>query len=63
MRAAPTVRVNLIDPGRLRTALRARAYPGEKPESLPPPETVTEPFVDLAEPACTRHGELVVASA
>ena len=56
------IRVNLLDPGRLRTALRARAYPGEKPESLPPPESVTEAFVALAEAACTRHGELIVAS-
>jgi NAD(P)-dependent dehydrogenase (short-subunit alcohol dehydrogenase family) len=55
------IRVNLLDPGRLRTALRARAYPGEKPESLPPPESVTESFVALAEAACTRHGELIVA--
>jgi NAD(P)-dependent dehydrogenase (short-subunit alcohol dehydrogenase family) len=57
------IRVNLVDPGRLRTALRARAYPGEKPESLPAPESVTEAFVALAEPACTRHGELILASA
>lgn len=57
------IRVNLVDPGRLRTALRARAYPGEKPESLPAPESVTEAFVALAEPACARHGELILASA
>jgi NAD(P)-dependent dehydrogenase (short-subunit alcohol dehydrogenase family) len=56
------LRVNLIDPGRLRTALRARAYPGEKPESVPAPESVTDLFVALAEPACTRHGELIAAA-
>jgi NAD(P)-dependent dehydrogenase (short-subunit alcohol dehydrogenase family) len=60
--ANTNIRANLVDPGRLRTALRARAYPGEKPESLPAPESVTEVFVALAEPACTRHGELIVAS-
>jgi NAD(P)-dependent dehydrogenase (short-subunit alcohol dehydrogenase family) len=53
------VRVNLIDPGKLRTALRARAYPGEKPETVPAPETVTEIFVSLAEVACTRHGDRI----
>jgi NAD(P)-dependent dehydrogenase (short-subunit alcohol dehydrogenase family) len=56
------VRANLVDPGRLRTALRARAYPGEQPESLPPPESATEAFVALAEPACTFNGELIGAS-
>jgi len=60
--ASTKIRANLIDPGRLRTALRARAYPGEKPESLPAPESVAEAFVALAEPACARHGELIVAS-
>jgi len=56
------IRVNLVDPGRLRTALRARAFPGEKPESLPAPESVAAAFVALAEAACARHGELIVAS-
>lgn len=60
--ASTKIRANLIDPGRLRTALRARAYPGEKPESLPPPESVTEAFVALAEPSCIHHGALIVAS-
>jgi NAD(P)-dependent dehydrogenase (short-subunit alcohol dehydrogenase family) len=53
------VRVNLIDPGRLRTRLRARAFPGEKPESVPGPESATDAFVALAEAGCTRHGELI----
>jgi len=60
--ANTAIRVNLVDPGRLRTALRARAFPGEKPESVPLPESVAEAFVALAEPGCTRHGELVLAS-
>jgi NAD(P)-dependent dehydrogenase (short-subunit alcohol dehydrogenase family) len=59
--ASTKIRVNLVDPGRLRTALRARAYPGEKLESLPAPESVTEAFVMLAEPGCVRNGEIVAA--
>jgi len=63
--AAETVktnlRVNLIDPGRTRTAMRAKAYPGEDPATLPTPEAVTGLFVELAEPACTRHGERLSA--
>ncbi|MGH6926729.1 MAG: SDR family NAD(P)-dependent oxidoreductase [Dongiaceae bacterium] len=57
------MRVNLVDPGRLRTRLRARAFPGEKPESVPGPESVTEAFIALAEAGCMQHGELIEASA
>jgi len=53
------IRVNLVDPGVLSTRLRAHAYPGEKPEDNPAPETAVGPFLDLAEATCTRHGEIV----
>jgi NAD(P)-dependent dehydrogenase (short-subunit alcohol dehydrogenase family) len=57
------VRANLIDPGIVRTRLRARAFPGEDPARLPPPESVADAFLDLALPECTRNGEVVAASA
>ena len=57
--AKSNLRVNLIDPGRVRTAMRAKAYPGEAPETLPAPAEITDAFVELAAEACTRHGELV----
>src|ERR1700749_603200 len=44
------VRVNLLSPGPLRTAMRARAMPGEDPRSLQPPESVTPLSVDLLSP-------------
>ena len=53
------VRANLIDPGAVRTAMRAKAFPGEDPLSLPAPEAITETFVELAEAACTKNGEVV----
>ena len=56
------VRVNLLSPGVLRTRMRAQAFPGENPESLPPPDAVTGLFVELASPTCRRHGELVTFS-
>jgi NAD(P)-dependent dehydrogenase (short-subunit alcohol dehydrogenase family) len=56
------LRVNLVDPGPMRTRLRAGAYPGEDPQTVPPPESVTDLFVDLAEAGCTRHGEVVRAT-
>lgn len=55
------IRVNLLDPGVVRTRMRAEAFPGEDPQSLPPPESVAETFVELALPSCTRHGEIVQA--
>ncbi len=57
------VRANLIDPGIVRTRLRARAFPGENPEYLPPPESIAEAFIVLALPECTRNGEIVSAAA
>jgi NAD(P)-dependent dehydrogenase (short-subunit alcohol dehydrogenase family) len=52
------VRVNLINPGPTRTGMRAKAFPGEDPASLKPPEHVIETFVKLAEAACTDNGKL-----
>src|SRR3546814_706150 len=48
--AKTTMRANLVDPGVVRTAMRATAFPGEDPETLPHPDAVTDIFVDLAEP-------------
>lgn len=56
------VRANLIDPGPLRTRLRARAFPGEDPASLPTPDSVADYFVDLAASDCTRNGEVLTVS-
>ena len=42
------VKAHLIDPGALRTAMRAKAYPGEDPLTLPRPEQLTQTFIDLA---------------
>jgi len=53
------LRVNLIEPGPMRTRIRARAFPGEDPNTLPAPETRAEMFVDLAAPDCARSGEIV----
>lgn len=52
------VRANLVNPGPTRTGMRAKAFPGESPSSLKPPDHVTETFVKLAEPACSDNGRL-----
>ena len=54
------IRVNLIDPGATRTRLRESAYPGEDARAIKTPEAAAAPFVDLADPACARNGELVI---
>ena len=55
------LKVNLLDPGRVRTKMRAAAFPGEDANALPTPESITGTFVDLAAADCARHGELVKA--
>ena len=57
--AKTNVRVNLLDPGVVRTQMRAQAFPGEDPNTLKPPQDITEYFVELAETACRRNGEVV----
>jgi NAD(P)-dependent dehydrogenase (short-subunit alcohol dehydrogenase family) len=59
--AKSNLRVNLLDPGVVRTKLRAQGFPGEDPMSLRPPESIADRFVELAAPACTRHGEVISA--
>ncbi len=59
--AKSDLRVNLLDPGVVATKMRATAFPGEDPDTLPAPDTITDTFVALAETACTRHGEIVRA--
>ncbi len=55
------LRVNLVDPGIVRTRMRAEAMPGEDPMALAEADEITDVFVDLAEPACNRNGEVVSA--
>lgn len=48
---AAGIRVNVVDPGRMRTTMRRAAYPTEDPATLPPPESVTDVFLWLMDPA------------
>ncbi|OYY91345.1 MAG: oxidoreductase [Sphingomonas sp. 28-66-16] len=41
------IRTAIIDPGATRTAMRARAYPGEDPMSVKPPEVVADRIAAL----------------
>ncbi|UIP05618.1 SDR family NAD(P)-dependent oxidoreductase [Erythrobacter sp. SDW2] len=41
------VRVAIVDPGATRTAMRAKAYPGEDPQTVKPADEVAESIVKL----------------
>ena len=56
-----SIRVNLLDPGEVRTRMRAEAMPGEDPMTLPHPDEIAGAFVDLATPDCRLNGEIVRA--
>ena len=59
-RAIGHIRVAIVDPGATRTAMRKRAYPGEDPASVKPPEDVARRLVALlGEPFVTGHRERV----
>lgn len=45
------VRVNIIDPGKVRTSMRRAAYPSEDQQTLPTPESLTGPYLALLGPA------------
>ncbi|GGD49737.1 SDR family NAD(P)-dependent oxidoreductase [Erythrobacter arachoides] len=54
------MRVAIVDPGATRTAMRARAYPGEDPQSVKPAETVGERVAALlVDGYANRHRERI----
>ena len=53
------IRVNLFSPGPMRTAMRAKAMPGEDPKKLNTPDVVVPAILDLLAPDCTKNGERI----
>ena len=53
------LRVNLLSPGPVRTAMRAQAMPGEDPDTLPAPADVAPLFLELLSEDETRTGAIV----
>ena len=53
------VKVNLFNPGPMRTFMRREAFPGEDEARQIPPEAHGESLVRLAMPNCTMNGEWV----
>lgn len=54
-----SVRANLINPGVMRTAMRAKYAPGEDPETLPHPDQIAEKLVALCLASETRNGDII----
>lgn len=54
--AITEVKVNIFYPGQVRTAMRAKAMPGEDPMTLPSPDEVAPRIVDLVSPAYDKTG-------
>jgi NAD(P)-dependent dehydrogenase (short-subunit alcohol dehydrogenase family) len=53
------IKVNVLNPGPTRTRMRAQAFPGEDPQSLPAPEELAPLIAELLSPECQRNSELV----
>jgi NAD(P)-dependent dehydrogenase (short-subunit alcohol dehydrogenase family) len=47
MRNISTLKVAIVDPGKTRTAMRAKAYPGEDPATVKEPSVVADAIVGL----------------
>jgi NAD(P)-dependent dehydrogenase (short-subunit alcohol dehydrogenase family) len=62
LEAGATVRVNTIDPGKVKTNLLARAFPGLDPSALPEAKDITSPYVYLmSDESKSINGRLILA--
>ncbi|MEX2617569.1 MAG: SDR family NAD(P)-dependent oxidoreductase [Alphaproteobacteria bacterium] len=59
--ASTSVCANILSPGAVRTSMRAQAFPGEDPQTLASPDSITDAFVELASADCIRNGERITA--
>jgi len=56
--ASTKVKANIFYPGAVRTAMRAKAMPGEDPDTLPRPAEIVPQLIDLLSPRLTETGKL-----
>lgn len=60
--AETPIKVNMVNPGATRTAMRAKAFPSEDPATLKTPESITDVFLELARDDCRYHAEVLRAA-
>lgn len=53
------LRINLVNPGPVSTKMRAKAMPGEDPDTLPKPVDIARRIVPLLSPDYQTHGEII----
>jgi NAD(P)-dependent dehydrogenase (short-subunit alcohol dehydrogenase family) len=53
------IKVNLLNPGPMRTAMRRKAMPGEDPNTLPVPEDLAPRIVEMLSPAYERNETVI----
>jgi NAD(P)-dependent dehydrogenase (short-subunit alcohol dehydrogenase family) len=53
------VKVNLFNPGPVRTAMRKKAMPGEDPSTLPAPENLASHIVEMLSPSYDRNETVI----
>jgi NAD(P)-dependent dehydrogenase (short-subunit alcohol dehydrogenase family) len=56
--ASTPIKVNLLNPGPVRTTMRQRAFPGENPATLPEPEALVPLFLDLVDAGQVESGKV-----
>jgi len=54
------LKVNLLNPGATRTAMRAKAMPGEDPATLPAPEELAPLIAEMLSPDYAKTDEIIV---
>lgn len=57
--AGTAIKANLVNPGPMRTGMRAKFMPGEDPMTLPAPEEICPLLLALADPGLERSGQIV----
>lgn len=57
--ASNQIKVNLLNPGPMRTAMRRKAMPGEDPDILVKPEAMAPRVVEMLSPSFQQNGALV----
>jgi NAD(P)-dependent dehydrogenase (short-subunit alcohol dehydrogenase family) len=53
------IKVNLINPGPMRTAMRRKAMPGEDPDTLPAPEDMAGKVVEMLSPSWDSNETII----
>jgi len=53
------IKVNLINPGPMRTAMRKKAMPGEDPSTLPVPDDMAPKIVEMLSPGWNDNATVV----